>query len=78
MFCLLLITSSKDFLNLLLIVLLLGVIAAWIASGKVLKPLQNLTLTVSSIDESDLEQRIAMTGLGEIAELTKRFNQRSR
>ncbi|MGF1590680.1 MAG: sensor histidine kinase [Pleurocapsa sp.] len=58
-----------------LIVLIIAALAAWIASGKVLNPLQNLSQTVSSIDESDLKQRITVTGSGEIAQLTKHFNQ---
>jgi len=58
-----------------LIVLFLAASAAWIASGKVLNPLRNLSHTVSSINESDLEQRITVTGSGEIAQLTKSFNQ---
>ncbi|HEY9767187.1 MAG TPA: HAMP domain-containing sensor histidine kinase [Coleofasciculaceae cyanobacterium] len=62
-------------LGILVIVLLCAALAAWIASEKVLNPLQKLSKTVSSIDESDLEQRIAVTGSGEIAQLTKRFNQ---
>jgi signal transduction histidine kinase len=58
-----------------LIVLFLAASAAWIASGKVLNTLRNLSQTVSSINESDLEQRITVTGSGEIAQLTKSFNQ---
>ncbi len=69
------IDAVKISLLIWLIVLMLAALAAWIASGKVLNPLQNLSQTVSSIDESDLEQRIAVTGSGEIAQLTKSFNQ---
>jgi signal transduction histidine kinase len=67
--------AVKMSLKILVIALLCAALAAWIASGKVLNPLQKLSQTVASIDESDLEQRIAVTGSGEIAQLTKRFNQ---
>ncbi len=67
--------AVKMSLKILIIALLCAALAAWIASGKVLNPLQKLSQTVSSIDESDLKQRIAVTGSGDIAQLTKRFNQ---
>lgn len=65
----------KISLGIWLIILILAAVAAWLASGKVLNPLHKLSQTVSSIDESDLERRIPVTGVGEIAQLTERFNQ---
>jgi signal transduction histidine kinase len=62
-------------LGIWVIVFILAALAAWLASGKVLNPLNQLSQTVSSIDESDLERRIPVTGVGEIAQLTERFNQ---
>ncbi len=62
-------------LKIIVTALLCAALAAWIASGKVLNPLQKLSQTVASIDESDLKQQITVTGEGEIAQLTKRFNQ---
>jgi signal transduction histidine kinase len=67
--------AVKISLGIWLIVLFLAALAAWIASGKVLNPLKKLSKTVASIDELDLEQRIAVTGSGEIAQLTNSFNQ---
>lgn len=69
------IDAVKISLGIWFIVLMLAALAAWIASAKVLNPLQKLSQTVSSIDESDLKQRITVTGSGEIAQLTKSFNQ---
>lgn len=69
------IDAVKISLGIWLIALILAALAAWIASGKVLNPLQKLSQTLSLIDESDLKQRISVTGTGEIAQLTKGFNQ---
>lgn len=62
-------------LGILVIVLLFSALAAWTASEKVLNPLQQLSKTVALIDKSDLKQRITVAGEGDIAQLTKRFNQ---
>ena len=69
------IDAVKVSILILFIFLLLGAFAAWVASGKVLNPLRNLSRTVAKIDESDLTQRIEITGTGEIAQLTYAFNQ---
>lgn len=58
-----------------LLALGLGLILAWIAIGKILAPLKFLTHTAQSITESDMTQRIPMSGKDEIAELGTRFNE---
>ena len=65
-------------ITVLLVFLLIAAFAAWVASGKVLNPLQKLSQAVSSIDESNLEHQVMLTGTtgsGEIAQLSKSFNQ---
>ncbi|MDJ0716734.1 MAG: HAMP domain-containing sensor histidine kinase [Prochloraceae cyanobacterium] len=62
------------FLQVTAIAQTLALIFAWLISGRVLAPLRELTVTASSIKESDLSQRIPVRGSGEIAELTKTFN----
>jgi signal transduction histidine kinase len=55
-------------------VLIMALIAAWFASGKILKPLKYLTQTTRKISESDLNQRIVIHGNSELAELANTFN----
>ncbi|WP_316432034.1 HAMP domain-containing sensor histidine kinase [Leptolyngbya sp. NK1-12] len=58
-------------------VLLLALILAWIAIGKVLSPLELLTETARSIKDFDqsFDRRIPIRGADEIAELAATFNQ---
>lgn len=57
-------------------VLVIASAFAWVAAGKVLAPLRQVTETAQSISETDLEQRIPVVqGTGEIAELTTTFNE---
>lgn len=53
-----------------------ALVLAWIATGRVLAPLQDLTQTARSIKvaDPDLNQRIPVRGTAEIAELTHTFN----
>lgn len=53
-----------------------ALVLAWIATGRVLAPLQDLTQTARSIKvaDPDLNQRIPVRGTAEIAELTDTFN----
>jgi signal transduction histidine kinase len=57
-------------------VVLLSFLLAWVATGRLLNPIRSLATTARTIvSESDLNQRIpAMTGDGELAELTAVFN----
>lgn len=58
-------------------VLLLALILAWLAIGRVLSPLELLTETARSIKDFDqsLNRRISIRGADEIAELTATFNE---
>ena len=58
-----------------ILILSLALFVAWLAAGRILAPLNLLTKTVKSIDESDLSQRIPIQGEGEIAELGSTFNE---
>ncbi|MBD2250088.1 sensor histidine kinase [Nostoc parmelioides] len=55
-------------------VLILALVLAWLASGKILAPLRLLTQTARKISETDLNQRITIDGNGELAELGTTFN----
>jgi signal transduction histidine kinase len=58
-----------------LLILSLALFVAWLAAGRILAPLNLLTKTVKSIDESDLSQRIPIKGSDEISELGSTFNE---
>ncbi len=62
-------------IEVLLVGLVLGLILAWVASGKVLTPLRSLVKTARSISESDLSGRLPVKGTGEMAELARTFNE---
>ncbi|MEO0852779.1 MAG: ATP-binding protein, partial [Cyanobacteria bacterium J06648_11] len=47
---------------------------AWVATGRVLEPVQALALTVRDIGETNLSERLAVDGTGELADLGNRFN----
>jgi signal transduction histidine kinase len=55
-------------------VLLLALLLVWMASGRVLQPLQALATTVESVSESDLARRLPVKGKGELARLATQFN----
>ncbi|MBD2204977.1 HAMP domain-containing histidine kinase [Calothrix sp. FACHB-1219] len=55
-------------------VVVLALILAWFASGKILAPLRLLNETACNITASDLNQRIVVSGQGELAELAVTFN----
>jgi signal transduction histidine kinase len=56
-------------------VFMLALILAWSIAGKVLAPLRVLTDTARTISDSDLSQRIPVTGDGELAKLAMTFNE---
>ncbi|MBU7585268.1 MAG: HAMP domain-containing histidine kinase [Nostoc sp. TH1S01] len=56
-------------------IILLALVLAWFASGRILAPLRFLTQTARNISESDLNQRLSIIGEGELAELTATFNE---
>ena len=55
-------------------IFLLASVAAWIAAGRIVKPLTDLTETARSISDTDLHRRIEVDGDDEIAELGRTFN----
>jgi len=56
-------------------ILLLALVLAWFASGRILAPLRLLAQTARNISESDLNQRLSIPGEGELAELAATFNE---
>jgi signal transduction histidine kinase len=67
-------SSFHIVIQVLVLMILLASLLAWLAAGKVLAPLKNLSATVKCISESDLSQRIAIQGKGEVAQLGRTFN----
>lgn len=55
-------------------IFLLASAVAWVATGRILRPLSDLTETAMSISDSDLSTRIEVEGDDEIAELGRTFN----
>jgi signal transduction histidine kinase len=55
-------------------VVVIASVIAWLTAGRILKPLQALTKAARNISESDLTQRIIITGKGEVMELANTFN----
>lgn len=66
--------SLNIVIQVLVMMLLFASLLAWLAAGRVLAPLRNLSATVKSISESDLSQRIDTQGKGEVAQLGRIFN----
>ena len=49
-------------------------IASWLVAGRVLAPIRTLRQTAETISESDLDQRIAVSGRDDVAALASTFN----
>jgi two-component system, OmpR family, sensor kinase len=56
------------------VVLLIGTVVAYLAAGRLLHPLRELTETARSLESSDLTRRIEVDGDDELAELGRTFN----
>ena len=54
--------------------IVLALILAWLVTGQILKPVQDLATTARAINETDLDGRIHVAGTGELAILAKTFN----
>lgn len=67
-------SSFNVVIQVLVLMILVASLLAWLAAGRVLAPLRNLSATVKSISESDLSQRIKTQGKGEVAQLGRIFN----
>jgi two-component system, OmpR family, sensor kinase len=55
-------------------VIALGALLSWVAAGRVVAPIADLTSTARAIGESDLSRRIEVKGSDEVAVLAKTFN----
>ena len=66
--------SFNTVVQVLLLMILIASAIAWVAAGRILTPLKNLSNTLKSISESDLSQRIQVRGQGELAQLGHTFN----
>lgn len=56
-------------------IFILASVVAWVAAGDVLRPVRLVTDTARSISESDLTQRIPVTGDDEVGRLAGTFNE---
>ena len=66
----------NTFVQVMVVVIILSFAGAWIATGRVLQPVRQLTVKASSISkDSDLSKRLPLEGSGEMYELTITFNQ---
>lgn len=54
--------------------IVLALVLAWLTTGQLLKPVQDLAVTARAINETDLNSRIAVVGTGELAALATTFN----
>ena len=57
-----------------IVVLAASALLAWSLSGRVLRPVRDLTATAHRITETDLSQRLEVTGHDELTELGSTFN----
>ncbi|MBW4465208.1 MAG: HAMP domain-containing protein [Pegethrix bostrychoides GSE-TBD4-15B] len=55
-------------------IFLIGSGLAWLATGRLLRPVHQLATTARSISETDLSQRLTLSGSGELVELANTFN----
>jgi signal transduction histidine kinase len=55
-------------------VVVLGALLSWVAAGRVVAPIADLTSTARGIGESDLTRRIEVKGSDEVAVLAQTFN----
>lgn len=62
------------FIPIIVGVVLIGAGLAWSATGRLLQPVHQLAITARSISETDLSQRITVSGSGELSELANTFN----
>lgn len=62
------------FIEVVAAMLVVAFILAWLATGRILTPVRKLAATARSIGESDLSQRLPVSGSGEMAELAATFN----
>jgi signal transduction histidine kinase len=56
-------------------VLLISLLAAWLDTKRILRPLHLLSHTARTITDADLTKRLPLAGYGEISDLTTNFNE---
>jgi signal transduction histidine kinase len=56
-------------------VLLISLLAAWLDTKRILRPLHLLSHTAGTITDADLTKRLPLAGYGEISDLTANFNE---
>ena len=66
--------SVYAFINVVIVVLFCAFFLAWIGTGRLLKTVRELAITARNISESDLSQRLATPGFGELNDLAQIFN----
>jgi two-component system, OmpR family, sensor kinase len=57
-----------------IVVVIVGSLLSWVAAGRVVAPVHQLTRTARSISETDLSERITVRGSDEVALLAQTFN----
>lgn len=62
------------FMQVVAAMLVVAFVLAWLATGRILTPVRELAATARSIGESDLSQRLPVSGSGEMAALAATFN----
>ncbi|MDB9527264.1 ATP-binding protein [Oscillatoria sp. CS-180] len=67
-------TSVYIFIKVAIGVILVSFLLAWLGSRQLLNPVQQLSKTARSINETNLSQRLDVKGSGELAELALTFN----
>lgn len=66
--------SINTFIYVTFGVLICSFFLAWLGTGRLLRPVQDLAGTARSISKSDLTQRLSVAGSGELADLSQTFN----
>lgn len=65
----------RSVLFVMLLMIVIATVLAWFISGQILRPLRSMAETARGISESDLSQRIEVTGQGELAQVAMTFNE---
>ena len=68
------IASVYVFVQVVGVLLVFALALAWLTTGRLLHPVQDLAATARAINETDLDSRISVTGSGELADLATTFN----
>lgn len=67
--------ALASFSGMAAVAVLSAMVIAWFASGKIFRPIQSISQSLGSIDSSDLQTRVAVSGTGdELDKLAQEFN----